>query len=157
MDVLFFAFANHQLNPLPSLKREADELFRLLSPGEMRQRYILYMDEFATREKIAYYLTQYKDQITLFHYSGHADRDALETEEESSQAAGIAQLLGQCPRLKLVVLNGCSTQGQLQLLEAQGIPAILATSAPVQDKKATDFSIRLYQAFLPGETTRQPY
>lgn len=146
MNVLFFAFANNELNPLPTLQREANELFRLLSPGEMQQRYILYVDRFATREKIAYYLTQYKDNIALFHYSGHAGRDALHTEDEVSHAGGIAHLLGQCPKLKMVFLNGCSTQGQLKALQEKGIPGIMATSSPVEDKKATDFSIRFYQA-----------
>ncbi len=146
MNVLFFAFANNQLNPLPTLQREANELFRLLSPGELQQRYLLYVDGFATREKIAYYLTQYKDSLTLFHYSGHANRDVLQTEEEISHAAGMAHLLGQCPKLKMVFLNGCATQGQVAALQAQGIPAVMATSAPVEDKQATDFSIRFYQA-----------
>ena len=146
MIVLFFAFANNQLNPLPTLQREANELFRLLSPGELQQRYILYVDRFATREKIVYYLTQYKDNIALFHYSGHAGRDALQTEEEISHAGGIAHLLGQCPKLKMVFLNGCSTQGQLKTLQEKGIPGIMATRSPVEDKKATDFSIRFYQA-----------
>ncbi|MCB0845291.1 MAG: CHAT domain-containing protein, partial [Bacteroidetes bacterium] len=146
MDVLFFAFANDQLNPLPSLQKEANELFRLLSPGELQQRYILYFDRFATRENIAYYLTQYKNNLALFHYSGHAGRDALQTEEGISHSAGIAQLLGQCPKLKMVFLNGCSTEGQVKGLQANGIPSVMATSSPVNDRKATDFSIRFYQA-----------
>lgn len=146
MDLLYFAFANNQLAPLPTLQREADELSRLLMPGMTQQRYILYIDQFATREKVAAFLTQNRSKVALFHYSGHAGRDGLHTEEEMSHAGGIAHLLGQCPNLNLAFLNGCSTQGQLKALTDQGIPAVMATSAPVGDKKATDFSIRFYQA-----------
>ena len=157
MDVLFFAFANDQLNPLPSLQKEANELFRLLSPGELQQRYILYFDRFATREKIAYYLTQYKDNLTLFHYSGHAGRDALQTEKGISHSAGIAQLLGQCPKLKTVFLNGCSTEGQVKGLQAKGVPSIMATSSPINDQKATNFSIRFYQALSVQDKLETAY
>lgn len=157
MDVLFFAFANDPANPLGTLKKEADELFRLLSPGQLKGHYVLYFEAFATREKLAYYLTQYKNKLALFHYSGHAGRDLLATPDEASRAEGIAHLLGQCPNLKLAFLNGCSTQGQLGLLWEKGVPAILATSAPVEDQAATRFSSRFYQALSVQENVESAF
>jgi len=106
----------------------------------------MHMEETATRERIAQYLTGFRDDIVLFHYSGHAGRDALWTREEASRAGGIAQLLGQCPKLKVVFLNGCSTEGQVKALMGAGIPAVITTSAPVDDRTATTFAIRFYQA-----------
>ena len=157
MDVLFFAFANDPANPLESLKKEEDELFRLLSPGQLRGHYVLVFESFATREKLVSSLTQYKNQITLFHYSGHAGRDALATADELSRAEGIAHLLGQCPKLKLAFLNGCSTQGQVNLLWQKGVPGILATSAPVEDAAATRFATRFYQALSNQEKVQEAF
>jgi hypothetical protein len=157
MDVLFFAFANDPANPLESLKKEADELFRLLSPGQLRGHYVLVFEPFATREKLVQSLTQYKNQIALFHYSGHAGRDALATADELSRAEGIAHLLGQCPKLKLAFLNGCSTQGQVNMLWEKGVPGILATSAPVEDATATRFASRFYQALSNQEKLHQAF
>ncbi len=157
MDVLFFAFANDPANPLESLKKEADELFRLLSPGQLRGHYVLVFEPFATREKLVQSLTQYKNQIALFHYSGHAGRDALATADELSRAEGIAHLLGQCTKLKLAFLNGCSTQGQVNMLWEKGVPGILATSAPVEDAAATRFASRFYQALSNQEKLHQAF
>ncbi|MBK9736207.1 MAG: CHAT domain-containing protein [Saprospiraceae bacterium] len=146
MEVLFFAFANDPKNPLTFLKEEADELFRLLSPGQLKGHYILIFEPFTTREKLVQSIIQYKSQMVLFHYSGHAGQSELATADESSNAEGIAYLLGQCPNLKLAFLNGCSTQGQVNLLWEKGVPSILGTSAPVEDSSATQFSVRFYQA-----------
>ena len=157
MDVIFLAFANSRQNPLPTLQQEANELFRLLSPGELQQRYIIYFDPFATREKIAYYLTQYKDNLVLFHYGGHAGRNMLETEEEVSHAGGLAHMLGQCPRLKGVVLNGCATSGQVKALWDAGVSSVIATHSPVEDYKATQFSIRFYQALSTQENLESAF
>lgn len=157
MDVLFFAFANDSANPLATLKDEAAELSRLLSPGEQKGHYVLVFEPFATRENLVSSLAQYKNQITLFHYSGHAGRDALATADELSHAEGIAHLLGQCPNLKLAFLNGCSTQGQVKQLWEKGVPGILATSAPVEDAAATRFSSRFYQALSNQEKLQSAF
>ncbi len=146
MDVLFFAFANDPLRPLAHLQQEADEIRRLLSPGELEGRYLLKLDPFATRNKVSYYLTLYKDHLIHFHYSGHAGKDVLVTEGEPSQSEGLAQLLGQCPKLNCVFLNGCATLGQVQGLWNKEVPAVLATQTHVEDKLASEFAIRFYQA-----------
>ena len=56
-----------------------------------------------------------------------------------------------CPNLKLVVLNGCSTYGQVDELLKEGVPVVIATSSPVEDRKATLFSNTFYQRFLVEE------
>lgn len=151
MDIAFFAFSNNQQEPLATLQREADELHRYISERAFRQHFMMLWDPTATREKLSYYLSRHRERIVLFHYSGHAGRDRLVTQGEVAQAEGMAKLLGQCPNLKLVVLNGCSTRAQVQALLDEGVPAVVATSAPVKDNKATDFSIAFYQALANNE------
>ena len=78
-------------------------------------------------------------------YSGHAGRDSLELEDGKAHVEGIAALLGRCENLKLVILNGCSTAGQVNELLKQNIPIVIATSAPVEDRRATEFSISFFE------------
>lgn len=54
-----------------------------------------------------------------------------------ANANGLARLLGQRPNLQLVFLNGCSTEGQVAELLAQGVKVVIATDAPVNDRKAS--------------------
>ncbi len=146
MKVLFLAYANRREDPLPSLQREDDTVYQTLSARALQQHFLLHRDSYATTEKVAHFLTLYRDNLSLFHYSGHAGEEALLLEAEAARAEGIAHLLGQCPNLQAVVLNGCSTQGQVARLLEAGVPLVIATSAPVGDEKATRFSIRLFQA-----------
>lgn len=146
MEVLFFNFANSRSAPLPSLQEEDDSIYKSLSTRALKQHFLLHRESYTTLSKVAEYLVLYRDHISCFHYSGHAGRDVLVLEDDAAQAGGIAHLLGQCPGLKLVVLNGCSTKGQVDGLLAAGVPVVIATSAPVEDNKATRFGIRFYQA-----------
>lgn len=146
MDVLCLAFANDRANPLPILQDEDNNLNRILAPRQLKQHYILIRDSYASITSVTNTIAQSKDQLRIFLYSGHAGRDKLLLEGQAANAEGIAYLLGQCPNLQLVFLNGCSTKGQVYSLLQKGIPVVIATSAPVEDKKANEFSSRFFQA-----------
>ncbi|MEP7269807.1 MAG: hypothetical protein ABI844_19480 [Saprospiraceae bacterium] len=102
-------------------------------------------------------MIKFKNEISLFHYSGHAGRDSLGTTEELSKADGIAHLLGQCKNLKYVFLNGCSTQDQVIQLLDKGIPAVIGTSAPINDEIATEFSIKFYMTLANHENLQNAF
>jgi hypothetical protein len=152
MDVLLLTFANSRTNPLPTLADEYAELSRRLWPRALRQHYLACPVSHATLDDTAYYITLFRNRLSLFLYSGHADRDALLTEDGPARSQGIAYMLGQCPNLKVVILNGCSTAGQVRALHQAGVPLVIATSAPVEDKTAAQFSDCLFQALETGET-----
>lgn len=160
MQVIFFAYSNSESSPLPSLKDEDDAIFRALHRRALQQHYFLYRDAYSTRQKIVEYLTTYRDKLFLFHFSGHAERDHLLLGDESARAEGIAHILGQCAKLnslKLVVLNGCSTYGQVQQLLDLGIPVVIATHARVGDHDAANFSTRFYQALAELATIEEAF
>lgn len=146
MDTLYFAFANQSTHPLKTLQEEDDTLNRLLAPRAKQQHFILQRDSFITVDKLISYLTLYKEELALFLFSGHAGKDTLLLTDQTAHGKGIAQMLGHCPNLKLVFLNGCSTDGQVAQLLEQGVPAVIASSAPVDDRKATFFSIHFFEA-----------
>lgn len=146
MDLIFLAFANSEEDPLPSLKEEDERVHSIIARRSAQGHFSLFRDSTVSIAKISEYLILYRDQLSIFVFSGHAGRDALFLEDDPANARGIAQLLGQCPNLKLVVLNGCSTRGQVdQLLQLESKPVVIATNAPVGDRAATQFSISFFQ------------
>lgn len=157
METILLAFSNLAAHPLPTLQEEDDNLSRLLSSRARDRHFLLHRESFATLEKTAQAITLYRDHLVLFLYSGHATRDALILPDHNASASGIGQMLGQCPNLKLVFLNGCSTQGQVETLLHYGIPVVLATSAPVDDRKATFFSIRFFEALQQQFSLREAF
>lgn len=157
MDTLFLTFANQQENPLPNLQEEEQAISRLLSPREQQQHFLLHRDSFVSLDQLPFYLTLYRDELVLFGFSGHAGRDRLLLTDGQAHTEGLAQMLGQCKRLKLVLLNGCSTEGQVAMLLAAGAPVVIATSAPVSDDKAAYFSTRFFEAMLQQLPIREAF
>lgn len=150
MDVLLLSFSNDQAQPLPTLTEEYAALHRILSPRVLRQHFLAWTVSHATLDDIAFYLSLFQNRLRVFHYSGHAGRNSLQTEDGQSRTEGIVHLLAQCPNLKLVVLNGCGTAHQVEALHEAGVPLVIATSAPIEDRSATHFSKRLFQALETG-------
>lgn len=144
--ILYFTFANQADDHLPQLQREIEEVKDILRPLESRAFIKLEREERASTQDIIKTLSTYPEQISIFHYAGHAGGQALELEGGAGQAKGLAQLLGAQPNLKLVFLNGCSTQGQVADLFKAGVKAVIATSVPIGDQKAVQFSSAFYRA-----------
>ena len=145
MPTLFLAFANSTEDPLPTLQKELEEVNRHLNERKLKEDFIVHSLPFASTDSIIKDLRQFKEEIEVFLYSGHAGKDHLELEGGAAHAEGIAALLGRCPNLQLVILNGCSTKGQVAALLEKGIPMVIATSAPINDFRATQFSITFFE------------
>lgn len=149
--MIYLAFANTSSNPLKSLSEEEDKILDALRPRERSGHFMIKHDSFATIEKLSKNLAEFKDHLMIFHYSGHAGDNELELDEGDAKAGGLVSFLGNCPKLKLVVLNGCSTKGQVRRLLEGGVPAVIATHAPVQDSSAKQFAISFYNALANTE------
>lgn len=145
MNTIFLAFANSRTHPLPTLKEEDEKVYHLLTHYQQKHPIQIHRDSFASTDTIAQYLITHQKQLSLFLFSGHAGKDCLYLEDEAANSDGIAALLGACPNLKAVILNGCATEGQVKGLLDQGVPLVIATNAPVEDKSATRFSIAFFQ------------
>jgi hypothetical protein len=154
---LFLTFANSEEAPLANLRREDNELYQRLQQGMKEQRYIIHRESYATLDTIAHHLTEYRGQVILFHYGGHAESTKLILEDREATSEGIAGLLAQQENLKLVFLNGCSTLPQVKKLLEQGIPAVIATSVPINDETATVFAGQFYHSLASGADIRQSF
>ena len=153
MPTLFLTSANSEAQPLPTLKQEFEEVNKLLNDRKLKKDFIVHTLPFANTETIINDLRKFKDDIVVFTFSGHAEKDRLDLEDGSAKAGGIAALLGRCPNLKLVILNGCSTRGQVGALLEKGIPMVIATSAPVDDFRATKFSTTFFEEMAVNRST----
>jgi hypothetical protein len=101
-------------------------------------------------------------RLAVFHFAGHADGQTLLFEHPDGRAnatvaSSIAEFLGGIASLKLVVLNGCSTQQQVDMLLAHGIPAVVATSTSVRDDVATEFAVRFYRALADSASIAEAF
>ena len=156
MDTLLFCYANNRDNPLPELGNEDSQIDRLLDPRSSKNHFQKLRESFATTESVSDKILTYKDTLCLFHFSGHAGSNVLLLEDTAARAVGMAQLLAQCPNLRLVFLNGCSTLNHIRLLADQKVnAAVIATMSPVNDSVATRFSTAFYQALTDQYSLRQ--
>jgi hypothetical protein len=153
MPTLFLAFANNDKKPLPSLRDEDSRVNGVLNDRKLKSDFMVHCDQFATTESMIRGLRTFKDDIELFLYSGHAGNNILGLEDGVAEAEGIAALLGHCPNLKLVILNGCSTSGQIESLFQKNVPIVIATSSSVDDKRATQFSIAFFEELALKRTS----
>jgi hypothetical protein len=139
------------------LKEESRLLKAALSDIDHKEYIKLLREESAQIDDIFKTLTDYKDRLAIFHYAGHAGGNHLQLEGGSGDARGLAKLLGEQENLKLVFLNGCSTKDQVKLLLDAGVPAVVATSVPIEDRKAVEFGRQFYEAMANRRTIEQAF
>lgn len=155
--IVFLSFANTRESHLPLLDKERQSILRSLLPLEDKEHFSIRHESAVTRDILRTYLTEYRERIILFHYAGHAGLDRLITSGGDAQGEGLAALLGSMPALQCVILNGCHTSEQTELLLKAGVPAVIGTSVPVSDHLATEFSIGFYQALATGSNLEAAY
>ena len=157
--VILAAFANDQGRFLESLQQESDALSDALRAKKDGGYIDLEVQQGASIERLFALIGRYGDDLALLHYGGHANGAVLDLQASGgtnaqAHGAGLAQLLGSLPNLKLVFLNGCATQGHVEALLAAGVPAVIATSAPVEDDIALHFAKAFYSALADPAASR---
>ncbi len=143
---ILLMFANQDDAYLDKLKEESKSINSILGVQEDKGNIKVFREESATIADVNDALLRFESRAAIFHYAGHADGNSLHFEKGEGNANGIAELLGQLPNLKLVFLNGCSTQGQVEYLMETGVKAVIATAVPINDEKAVVFAENFYRA-----------
>lgn len=157
LPVVFLAFANELDDHLAMLKAESRDVYRALQPLQDNDRIAVHREESSELDELYADLLRHDERVVIFHYGGHANGRMLQLEGGGAGARGLAALLGQQTGLKLVFLNGCATQGHVNLLLQAGVPAVIATSVPIGDKKAQEFSVAFYMALAEGQSIAEAF
>ncbi|MFK7921631.1 MAG: CHAT domain-containing protein [Bacteroidia bacterium] len=165
--VVFLAFANEKESEsryLRALPKEQALLKEALEPAQDAGLCEVIVESNATIKSIinTFQKARYKDRIAIFHYAGHADgyQLLLETLEGSNQIAkgeGLVSFFARQKGLKLIFLNGCSTQQQSIELTAAGVPAVIGTSHSVADNVATQLAARFYSSLANGASIERAW
>jgi hypothetical protein len=156
MDSILIAFANSRADFLPKLSEEDEKLYSLLN-RTLSDRYKIVRESFAIKKTLGDRIRESKEDMCIFLYSGHAGSDALLLDDESAGAEGLADLLVLCPKLRLVILNGCNTLGQVKRLLELKVPAVIATSDFINDDKAVQFSNVIFEKMANLSTLEKAF
>ncbi|PHN02006.1 hypothetical protein CRP01_34435 [Flavilitoribacter nigricans DSM 23189 = NBRC 102662] len=102
-------------------------------------------------------MQKYGRTFSIFHFSGHADKDRLKLEDITSYVEGFAKRLKEelthSHRMVCCFLNGCCTEYHQHALLSAGVPIVIGTHYPVDDKIASEFSQKFYEHFLFERTS----
>jgi len=140
---------------LPFLKSELEKARHLLkNRKDLKDDYDF--EVVTTRETLVDLLKieTNRERLYWFYYGGHSAGDRLITEGEDASSVGISKFLAQCPNLKLVFLNGCSTKAwipELQTAFSQSkfrMPIIIATASNIADKMAFEFAVTFVEQLI---------
>lgn len=153
--IIILAFANDNDDYLAMIARERKNIFKTLQSHHDKGFVQVHKEESTSIADIFDLFNRYTDRIAIFHYGGHANGTHLQLEtmageSQLADARGLAQLMGQQKELQLVFLNGCATRKQVDILLSSGVKAVIASSVPIDDKKATEFAEQFYNA-LAGQ------
>ena len=159
MPIIFTVFANPR-HDLANLSQEQNGIQDALDPlvASKKVEHLIRTD--ANRAAFFDLLrNRPENEFAILHYGGHADSHALELQEGEAFFEEMArEIASRNPQsLQLVFLNGCSTRGHVEYLLGLGIPAVIATSAPVSDTRAKVLAVRFYQHIALGEGILQAY
>jgi hypothetical protein len=107
----------------------------------------------ASVDKIFSDLITFRQELTIFHYSGHASMSQIFLNNAGGNAETLALLLGQCPNLRLVFMNGCCTKGHVYHLFKNKVPFVIATNYEVRDALAYKFAAKFYETLFVNQRT----
>lgn len=155
--VFLFVFANELNDHLPHLLNEYKSILSLLSPlhdnGTIQYEFLIK----PSIDELYRQLGRFHNRLAVFHFSGHSDDQFLRLNQTDLFATYFAPLLGMQKNLKLVFLNGCSNQNQVEDFFKEGVKSIISTSAAIADDKACKFSESFYHSLISGKSTQESF
>ncbi|MBK9104654.1 MAG: AAA family ATPase [Saprospiraceae bacterium] len=168
LPVILLAFANDKQNTgagyLRGLTLERNAIRDALMKAEENGLCHVIVEPDATVDRLfdIFQNPLYRDRIAIFHYGGHAESYSLLLESASGGKAtahseGLVAFLSKQKSLRLVFLNGCSSQKQSQELVAAGLPAVIGTSQSINDSIATGLATRFYKGVAAGMTIERAW
>lgn len=157
--LIYLAFSREEKNRhLPLLQDESKSISKYLQRHNENDLVRIYRNNFVDRKHIIEDINHLKDDITIFHFSGHSsEEDLLWTNPDDDLEPGLSEMLGKLKNLKLVFLSGCSSNNQVRKLLEEGVPIVISTSAPIGDPRAAKFAKFFYQSLVSNNTIQSAF
>jgi len=154
--IFLFAFANDAEGSL-RLGEEQNACWNELAPLDQEGTIDCQRLGFATLEQVYREFNRFNNQICLFHYGGHSNSELIQLHGAAGSAEHLGTKMGQQENLRLVFLNGCKNYAQADALLEKGVPAVIATTAKAEDRRAVALAQQFYQALAGGSTIKQAF
>ncbi len=152
--IIFLVFANDKQADLEGIREETQSLRNLLEKDSyIKDNFEVKLIPFTTRDLLLNDLREYRNRIACLHFAGHSDSEVWRLDDGDLQAKLLADFLKQQNTIKFLFLNGCKNKAQVEAFKQAGIPALIATSRPIQDNLANTFSNEFYKSFISQEGT----
>ena len=164
LPIFYFTYADPR-GDLGNVKRERKEHRNLFAPRFLKAEFGFYQEADFSKEDLKTALKDYIDQITIFHFSGHAGTGEINTQDGLTYIEGISRQIleslhdsqNRLSKLVLVFLNGCCTATMQQQLLDAGVPIVIGSSKPVDDAEAADFSINFYNSLIGNKSIKEAF
>ncbi|MBQ4819452.1 hypothetical protein [Aquimarina sp. MMG016] len=140
-------FENDNQNPLSYLEDEYSAIDGLLLSNKDQ-----FTKEIISNKGVDGFIDKVKEltnDMTVFHFSGHQGGGTIQLSDEVFNNKGLINILNNAPKLKMVFINGCSTDAIINSLD--NVPIVIGTTTPVYDHFAKTFSERFYSLLLNEE------
>ncbi len=112
-------------------------------------QYILRSYRLSNSKQVIKDIEVYGRRIVMFQFSGRISGSELIFYDSPTQIGGIANIIGEhTPNLKLVVLNGCSSSGMVEVLLKKGVQAVIGTDGNINDEVAMKFSLEFHKCLF---------
>ena len=160
MKVILLTYANNESEYLPELRNEIETIDTYLTSFIDDGIATPQSKDLPDAESLLKLIDIYKKNLSIFLFSGHASsKSILIGDGNELYGEGLAKKLNikECPNLKLVFLNGCSTIGMVNQLIDNSVPVIIYTYSPIDDKKAAAFSMTFFKALADGQSIEHAF
>ena len=146
--VILLVFANDKESYLQGIPEETSELKKIF---DNLKGFDIVDLPYTESEDLLKSLSTYRDRVAILHFAGHSDSSFWQMADGKIHAEGLAQLLKGQSSIQLLFLNGCQNAAQVDAFSKAGIPALIATSRPINDKQAQQFSLKFYEGLINQE------
>lgn len=136
-------FDNDDERNLQNLKTEEEVIKRTLTRLKASAQLIYYSEYNLGMRGMIDQISAYRETLNWFHFSGHHDQN-LGIMLQDGNLESLVENLTNCPNLKGVFINGCSSKETIEKLSAH-VPICIGTHRPVYDGIATEFSTQFYK------------
>ncbi len=146
--IILLASGNDNKSYLEGVPDEADAILEILNSFEDCE---VVHKPFTKPHTLLRVLEEYENRIAIVHFAGHSDSTVWKLDGGTVYAKGLAKFLKHQHSIRLLFLNGCQNKAQVAAFVKAGVPAIIATSRPIEDSIAGSFACHFYESLLSNK------